>query len=109
MLYAVDMKRFALVFLLACSGAHFPSALFAQVPSPPVITNFSPAGARKGLSFAPYPAASNYTILSATNLLSPLAPDANFFQAPYNVTNVYTNVINGANVVATVIQTLYEW
>src|SRR4051794_17431454 len=69
----------------------FPSSLPAVEPPPPVITNINVSGSQKNLRFAPlYPGAQAYTILSTTNLAIPLAPNTNFFIAPY-IISVVTN------------------
>src|SRR5262249_31312134 len=46
-----------------------------------------------GLQFEPYPAASSYTILSGTNAALPLAPNTNFFLAPF----IISASTNGTN------------
>lgn len=107
--FAMNDTRTRGRLLLALLAAAAPLTLRATDPPPPVLTNFHASAAQQGFSFPPYPAAQAYTILSATNLSLPSAPDTNFFLAPYYSTNVYTNMINGTSVVSTVIQTLYEW
>lgn len=79
--------------LLACVLASSTKILTAQTP--PVLQNVSTNLPQVNLSFEPYPAAQSYTILSSTNLLSPLTPNTNFFLAPYNLaTNI---VVYGTN------------
>jgi len=72
----------------------FQLTLQAQTPSPPVITNINVSSSQKSLRFAPYPAASNYTILSATNPAGPFTPNPTFFQAPF-VLRVYPSSLGG--------------
>jgi uncharacterized protein (DUF1800 family) len=83
--------------------------LRAADATPPVLTNFHASPVQQGFQFEPYPAAQAYTVLSATNPAAPFGVEANFFQAPYNVTNIFTNVYNGTNVLGTNVQTFYEW
>ena len=103
------MRKHGCAVALLLLAVQIPLTLRATDPSPPVLTNFHATATQQGFSFAPYPAAQAYTILSATNLALPFGADTNFFQAPYNVTNVYTNVVNGTNLVTTIVQTFYEW
>jgi uncharacterized protein (DUF1800 family) len=89
-----------LVGLLFLAGFH----LTAQTPPPlsPVSTNVG----QVNLSFPPYPAAQSYTFLYGTDLLATLAPNTNFFPAPYNVS---TNIITyGTNAVTNVLSS-YAW
>src|SRR5438067_2122531 len=65
------------------------SALMADEPSRPVITNFNVSPSQRSFRFKPYPAASKYTLLTATNPAASFIPDTNFFQVPY-VINVYS-------------------
>src|SRR6185503_7184114 len=85
------------------------SVLLAQEPTPPVLTNYHVNGSVKAFNFPPYPGAQYYTIQGTTNLAIPFTIDTNFYQAAYNVTNVFTNAINGSNVLSTNIATRYEW
>src|SRR5713101_3450086 len=68
--------------------------LRAEEPPPPLITNLNVNASQRNLRFKPYPAASKYTILSATNLAAPFTADTNFFQAPY-VINLSSNKLGG--------------
>jgi uncharacterized protein (DUF1800 family) len=92
------MKRTSLLLSVAVLQASFQLTLLATDPPPPVITNINVSGSQVGLRFAPYPAASNYTILSGTDASSPLTPNPNFFLAPF-VTSIATNGTNYS----------YEW
>src|SRR5712664_4731556 len=87
------MKRTSLLLSVAVLQASFQLTLRASDPPPPVITNINVSGSQRGLRFAPYPAASGYTILSGTNAASPLTPNTNFFLAPF-VTSISTNGTN---------------
>src|SRR5437899_1096217 len=97
------LKRHGLVGTILVA-MFFPFLLFADDPSPPAITDFYSTGAQKGLSFSLYPGAQAYTILGATNLSLPFAADTNFFIAGYNVTNYFTNVVSGTNVIGASVQ-----
>src|SRR5438105_13728283 len=92
------MKRTTFLLSIAVLQASFQLSLLASDPPPPVITNINVSGSQRGLRFAPYPAASNYTILSGTNASLPLSPDTNFFLAPF-ITSAATNGTNYS----------YEW
>src|SRR5437667_9985407 len=81
----------------------------AEDPPPPAITNVNAAGQQLNLQFTLYPGAQTYTILSAPDLNSPFLPDPNFLLAPSYLTNYFTNVVSGANVLTTNIQAFYEW
>src|SRR5438552_2835798 len=81
----------------------------AEDPPPPAITNVNAAGQQLDLQFTFYPSAQTYSILSAPDLNSPFLPDPNFLLAPSYLTNYFTNVVSGANVVTTNIQAFYEW
>src|SRR6266581_8605087 len=81
----------------------------ADDPPPPAITNVNAAGQQLNLQFTFYPSAQTYTILSAPDLNSPFLPDPNFLLTPHSLTNYFTNVVNGSNVLTTSIQALYEW
>ncbi len=72
----------------------FPARLRGQEPSPPLITNINVSASQKNLRFKPYPAASNYLILSTTNLAAPFRADPSFFQAPY-VISVHPATLGG--------------
>src|SRR5205085_9346500 len=87
------MKRASPLLSVAIVFATFQLTLLASDPPLPVITNLNVNGSQKSLRFAPYPAASNYTILSGTNAASPLAPNTNFFLAPF----VISSSTNGTN------------
>src|SRR2546425_2536881 len=78
-------------------------------PPPPAITNVNAAGPELNLQFTFYPSAQTYTILSAADLNFPFLPDPNFLLTTRNLTNYFTNVVNGSNVVTASIQALYEW
>ena len=73
----------------------------ADDPPPPAITNVYTAGQQLNLQFTFYPSAETYTILSAPDLNSPFLPDPNFLLSPRYLTNYFTNVVNGTNVVTT--------
>src|SRR5438876_11557681 len=92
------MRRANLLLLIGISIATFQLSLLASDPPPPVITNVNVSGKQVGLRFEPYPAASNYTILSGSNAASPLTPNTNFFLAPF----VVSYSTNGTNY-------SYEW
>src|SRR5881394_1902218 len=81
----------------------------ADDPPPPAITNVNATGQQLNLQFTFYPGAQNYTILSAPDLNSPFLPDPNFLLTARYLTNTFTSVVNGSNVVTTSIQALYEW
>src|SRR5437879_3965500 len=81
----------------------------ADDPPPPAITNVNATGPELNLQFTFYPSAQTYTILSATDLDSPFLPDPNFLLTPRYLTNYFTNLANGSNIVTTNIQALYEW
>jgi len=102
--------RFSALLATACLSAFFESGVLADDPLPPAITNINWAGTQLNLQFPLYPGASNYTILSAPDLNSPFLPDAGFALTaqPY-LTNVFTNVINGSNIVTTNVLSYYEW
>src|SRR5437773_745986 len=85
------------------------NSIRADDPPPPAITNVNAAGQQLNLQFTLYPSAQSYTILSAPDLNSPFLPDPNFLLTPRDLTNYFTNVVNGSNVVTTSIQALYEW
>jgi len=87
------MKRASLLLSVAVIFAIFQLTLLASDPPLPIITNLNVNGAQKGLRFAPYPAASNYTILSGTNAASPLTSNTNFFLAPF----IISSSTNGTN------------
>lgn len=96
-------KRFLrgslLVWIFAtCIGVQAQSD---DTPPPPGITNFYNAGSVSGFQFPLYPAVQSYTILSGTNVGTPLAPDATFFTAPL------TNVVSTGTTMVTNIT--YEW
>src|SRR6266568_8545907 len=78
-------------------------------PPLPAITNVNAAGPELNLQFTYYPSAQTYTILSALDLNSPFLSDPNFLVTPRYLTNYFTNVVNGTNVVKTNIQAFYEW
>jgi uncharacterized protein (DUF1800 family) len=78
-------------------------------PPPPAITNVNASGQQLNLQFTFYPGAQNYTILSAPDLNSPFLPDPNFLLTARYLTNTFTSVVNGSNVVTTNIQAFYEW
>src|ERR1051326_1197656 len=92
------MRRARVLSFLAVLATSYPIEILASDPPAPVITNINVSGSQRGLRFAPYPAASNYTILSGTNASLPLAPDTNFFLAPF-ITSAATNGTNYS----------YEW
>src|SRR6185503_2346723 len=81
----------------------------ADEPPPPAITNVNAAGPQLNLQFTFYPGAQTYTILSAPDLNSPFLPDPNFLLTARYLTNTYTSLVNGSNVVTTNIQAFYEW
>src|SRR6266568_5956361 len=81
----------------------------ADDPPLPAITNVNAAGQQLNLQFTFYPSAQTYTILSAPDLNSPFLPDPNFLLTARYVTNYFTNVVKGSNVVTTNIQAFYEW
>src|SRR5690242_9213407 len=87
-----------LPLLLAVLATSSSLQVLASDPPAPVITNINVSGSQRGLRFAPYPAASNYVILSGTNASLPLTPDPNFFLAPF-IISASTNGTNYA----------YEW
>jgi len=93
------MKNFLHRLLL---GALLPCAVLAVDPAPPVITNITAAGSQKALRFAPYPAATAYTILSTTNLSLSFTTNTNFTLSPYllgitTITNSPTNIVSFTN------------
>src|SRR5438445_7562701 len=92
------MRRASPLLLVAVFLASFPFTILATDPPPPVITNLNISGKQVGLRFEPYPAASNYTILSGTDAASPLTPNTNFFLAPF----IVSSSTNGTNY-------SYEW
>jgi uncharacterized protein (DUF1800 family) len=81
----------------------------ADDPPLPAITNVNAAGQQLNLQFTFYPSAQTYTILSKPDLNSPFLPDPNFLLSARYLTNYFTNVVNGTNLVTTNIQALYEW
>src|SRR5207249_4690306 len=81
----------------------------ADDPPRPAITNVHAAGQQLNLQFTFYPSAQIYTILSAPDLNSPFLPDPNFLLTARYVTNYFTNVVSGTNVLKTNIQAFYEW
>src|SRR4051812_34707305 len=87
------MKNALPLLWVALFASSFQLTVRGVEPPAPVITNFNTKGSQKNLRFAPYPAASTYTILSATNLAFPFTPNTNFSIAPY-IIRVYTNGIN---------------
>ena len=82
-----------LSLLLAVLTTSFSFQILASDPPAPVITNINVSGSTRALRFAPYPAASNYTILSGTNASLPLTPNPNFFLAPF----IISASTNGTN------------
>ncbi|MBI3853723.1 MAG: DUF1800 family protein [Verrucomicrobia bacterium] len=95
---------------LACIQAGLSLTLFAADPPPPAITNLNLSGSQLNLRFPPYPASQAYSILSTTDLGLPLAPNTNFFLAPYitGYTTITNSTTNGP-VVITVTNYAYEW
>src|SRR5437660_9050602 len=99
-----------MVLLAAVSIPVSPcDSIRAGDPPPPAITNVNAAGQQLNLQFTFYPSAQTYTILSAPDLNSPFLPDPNFLLTARYVTNYFTNVVKGSNVVTTNIQAFYEW
>src|SRR6266404_2402478 len=100
-------------FLTLLAAVSIPVLLFDSIraddPPPPAITNVNAAGQELNLQFTFYPSAQTYTILSAPDLNSPFLPDPNFLLTPSYLTNYFTNLVNGADVVTTNVQALYEW
>ncbi len=78
-------------------------------PLPPVITDVGVSNGSTRLKFTLYPGAQSYNLLSATNPTLPFVPDPNFVVTPYTHTNFSTNIVNNTNLVATNIQTFWEW
>src|SRR5256885_15861813 len=98
-----------LPFLAAVSivVSHFDSVR-ADDPPPPAITNVNATGPELNLQFTFYPSEQTYTILSATDLDSPFLPDPNFLLTPRYLTNYFTNLANGSNIIKTKIHAPYE-
>src|ERR1051325_6716698 len=85
------------------------AAVLSEDPPPPAITNVNATAQQLNLQFTFYPSAQTYTILSAPDLNSPFLPDPNFLLTPSYLTNYFTNVVNGSDVVTTNTRALYEW
>src|SRR6266568_6414302 len=105
------MTAHRILTLLAAVSVTVPlcKSIRAEDPPPPAITNVNAAGQQLNLQFTFYPSAQTYTILSAPDLNSPFLPDSSFLLTPRYLTNYFTNVVTGSNVVTTNIQALYEW
>src|SRR6185369_12854581 len=101
--------RFLSLLAAVTLSVSFCSSVSADDPPPPAITNVNATGQQLNLQFTFYPGAQNYTILSAPDLNAPFLPDPNFLLTARYLTNTYTSLVNGSNVVTTNIQALYEW
>ena len=65
------MRTFVSALTVFCTIVFSPAALFAFDPVPPQITSLSRSNAQQTVTWAPYPAAQQYNLLTSGNVVGP--------------------------------------